>query len=273
MTMQRKTVLMLAVSVLAGALAIYLSLQYLQQDRPSVVTREVETTSVVVAAQAVPLGHQLTRADLKQVQWPSHLLPAGTVQQLDQALGRASRRELETGEPLLQVRLAQVGGPGGLPLIIPAGKRAVSVGVDEVIGVAGFVLPHTRVDVLATMDQSLGVAQPETRVILQNVEVVASDQQLQPDQNGEPQMSTVVTLLVDPRQGEQLALAASRGQIQLALRGWTDHEEVLTSGVQGRTLAVEPRLWRRPATPPTPLQVEIWRGNEKMQTTLKQETP
>lgn len=253
---------------MAGVLAVYLSLQYLQQDTPTVITQEVATTPVVVAQSQVPLGHKLTPAHLKQVQWPSHLVPEGTMTTISEVVGRATKRELAPGEPILNTRLAQIGQQGGLPLVIPQGQRAISVKVDEVIGVAGFVLPHTRVDVLATIDQSIGVEEPETRVILQDVEVVASDQKLQPGPNGEPQTSTVVTVLVNPRQGEQLALAASRGQIQLALRGWTDREEVLTQGVQGPMLAVEPRLWN-PSTPrPAPLTVDVWRGGKQSQTTL-----
>jgi pilus assembly protein CpaB len=111
--------------------------------------------------------------------------------------------------------------------VIPDGMRAVSVKVDEVIGVAGFVLPGTRVDVLATFgDRDEAV----TRVILQNVEALAAGQTTQPDAQGKPQTVPVITLLVSPEEAEDLTLAATQGQIQLALRGTLDQQSVPTDG-------------------------------------------
>ena len=116
---------------------------------------------------------------------------------------------------------------GDEPVVIPDGMRAVSVKVDEVIGVAGFVLPGTRVDVLATFgDRDAAI----TRVILQNVEALAAGQTTQPDAQGKPQTVPVITLLVSPEEAEDLTLAATQGQIQLALRGTLDQQSVRTDG-------------------------------------------
>ena len=132
--------------------------------------------------------------------------------------------------PLLNAKLAEKEAGGGLSITIPEGMRAVSVEVDEVVGVAGFVLPGTRVDVLATVMPGTDRSRTTTRIILQNVRAVAADQQYQQDIDGEPQYVTVVTLLVTPQDAEALTLAATEGRIQLALRNTLDSEEVETSG-------------------------------------------
>jgi pilus assembly protein CpaB len=123
--------------------------------------------------------------------------------------------------------------------------RAVSVKVDEVIGVAGFVLPGTRVDVLVTLSDGGDREEAATRVILQNVRTVASGQTIQKDANGEPQNATVITLLVTPEESEKLTLAATEGQIQLALRNTLDMAEVETDGIKAATLV-------RTEAPPQP---------------------
>jgi pilus assembly protein CpaB len=123
--------------------------------------------------------------------------------------------------------------------------RAVSVKVDEVIGVAGFVLPGTRVDVLVTLTPSADRDEAATRVILQNVQALASGQTIQRNANGEPQTATVITLLVTPEQAEKLTLGATEGQIQLALRNTLDMAEVETEGIKAATLV-------RTAAPPQP---------------------
>jgi pilus assembly protein CpaB len=131
--------------------------------------------------------------------------------------------------------------------------RAVSVKVDEVIGVAGFVLPGTRVDVLVTLTPSADREEAATRVILQNVQALASGQTIQRNANGEPQAATVITLLVTPEQAEKLTLAATEGQIQLALRNTLDMAEVETTGIKAATLV-------RMEAPPQPAAGSAARG-------------
>jgi pilus assembly protein CpaB len=151
-------------------------------------------------------------------------------------MGRGLITPVSANEPLMTAKLADKAAGGGLPIVIPEGKRAVSVKVDEVIGVAGFVLPGTRVDVLVTLTDSGDREEAATRVILQNVQTLASGQTIQKNANGEPQAATVITLLVTPEEAEKLTLAATEGQIQLALRNTLDMAQVETQGIQATTL-------------------------------------
>jgi pilus assembly protein CpaB len=148
--------------------------------------------------------------------------------------------------------------------------RAVSVKVDEVIGVAGFVLPGTRVDVLVTLNPS---AEPElaaTRVILQNVRTLAAGQTIQRDQDGTPQTVTVITLLVTPDQAQKLTLASTKGRIQLALRNTLDMEEVDTTAIRAGNLiqkADRPVVKKTRTRRPRP-QVEVYNGAKRSVTTF-----
>jgi pilus assembly protein CpaB len=165
-----------------------------------------------------------------------------------------------------------------MPIIIPAGKRAMSVRVDEVVGVAGFVLPGTRVDILVTMDRT-GGTQPEaaTRLFLQGIEVVSAGQSLERDPDGNPVEVAVVTLLVSPEQAEQLALSHSNGRLQLALRNPLDMDSVQTSGITASQVIAgrpqpQPAVRAGPVTtstatarppPAGPLMLEVYRGPER----------
>jgi pilus assembly protein CpaB len=162
---------------------------------------------------------------------------------------------------------------GGLPSVIPAGMRAVSVRVDEVVAVAGFAVPGTRVDVLVTLADAGPGGGGVARAALQNVQVLAAGQSLEARGNAEPQKVTVITLLVTPEQAEVLALASAEGQIQLALRNTLDESIAHTTGAVTAVLAGS-RAARRsppPARPATPAQprrahsqaVEIYHGSSR----------
>jgi pilus assembly protein CpaB len=147
------------------------------------------------------------------------------------------RRPLSRGEPVLESSLLPVGSQAGLPSVITNSKRAVSVKVDPVVGVAGFVAPGTRVDVLATLRRiDTEEKLPYTKLILQDVAVLAIDQKLEEARNGDPELVSVVTMELTPKQSEELTYAAHEGRLQLALRGPGDHEEVKTQPVSVATL-------------------------------------
>ena len=178
-------------------------------------------------------------------------------------------------EPLISSKIAVKEAGGGLPIVIPEGYRGVSVRVDDVISIAGFVLPGTRVDVMVTLDQGGQQGNPVTKLMLQNIPVLTSGQVVEQDINGEPVQVTVITLLVSPDEAEQLVLAATRGRIQLALRNTLDVDSVTTQGARMSNLVPTQRVARssapRRATPPpaTPTrQIEVWRGNEVETETL-----
>jgi len=235
---KKRTVVVLLLAILSGSVAAFSTLRYLQ-ERPTpllAATNSVETRPVIVAARDIALGSKLTEEDLQVVQWPADALPAGLATASSEVVGRSVITDLQTNEPILAGKLADTGLHGLIPLI-PAGMRALSVKVDEVVGVAGFVTPQTRVDVILIM-QPPGQRESVGKVILQNIQALAANQQITETEEGQPMVSTVVTVLVTPEQAEKLALAASQGRIQMALRNSLDLEAVETEG------ETESRLFR-----------------------------
>jgi pilus assembly protein CpaB len=220
---------MLMAASVSGLLAGYVALVYVSEE-PAPLQAATPSQTIVVAARDLPAGSIVRREDVETVGWPGSAVPQGFAVQAGDVVGRGLIVEVRRNEPLLQWKLAQREAGGGLPITIPEGMRAVSVEVDEVIGVAGFVLPGTRVDVLATVMPGTDRTQITTRIILQNVRALAADQKYQQDIQGQPQYVTVVTLLVTPEQAELLTLAATEGRIQLALRNTLDGEEIVTQG-------------------------------------------
>jgi pilus assembly protein CpaB len=220
---------MLLGAAASGLLAGYVALVYVSEE-PAPLEAAAPTHTIVVAARDLPAGSIVRREDVETVGWPGSAIPEGFTLQAGDVVGRGLIVEVRKNEPLLDWKLAQREAGGGLSITIPEGMRAVSVEVDEVIGVAGFVLPGTRVDVLATVMPGNDRSRTTTRTILQNIRALAADQKYQQDIEGEPQYVTVVTLLVTPPQAEALTLAATEGRIQLALRNTLDSEEVQTQG-------------------------------------------
>jgi pilus assembly protein CpaB len=190
-----------------------------------------QMTNVVVAAKDLPLATTLKPEHLQLVMWPRGARPADTFQDTKDLVGRVLITRLVKGEPVLAPKLARREAGGGLAALIPANMRAAAVRVDDVVGVAGFIHPEDRVDVLVTLRPQQ--AQPESKVILQNVKVLAVGKQLDVEEKnkGKALPVTVATLLVTPEQSEKLALAATEGKLLLTLRSWTDAEEVETDGV------------------------------------------
>jgi pilus assembly protein CpaB len=220
---------MLIAATVSGLLAGYVALVYVSEE-PAPLQAATPSQTIVIAARDLPAGSIVRREDVETVGWPGSVVPEGFAVQAGDVVGRGLIIEVRKNEPMLQWKLAQREAGGGLPITIPEGMRAVSVEVDEVIGVAGFVLPGTRVDVLATVMPGTDRSQITTRIILQNVRALAADQKYQQDIQGQPQYVTVVTLLVTPEEAEVLTLAATEGRIQLALRNTLDSEEIVTQG-------------------------------------------
>jgi pilus assembly protein CpaB len=196
----------------------------------------------------------LRQEDVRVIDWHSSSLPAGYYASPAEVIGRGLITAVSANEPLLAAKLADMESGGGLTIVIPEGMRALSVRVDEVIGVAGFVLPQTRVDVLLTITPG-GDQEPITRIILQNIQTLASGQTIQRDANGTPQTVSVVTLLVSPEEAERLTLGANEGRIQLALRNTLDLGAVQTPGVRTDALVDAPRPAVRPPTTGTTVRV------------------
>jgi pilus assembly protein CpaB len=269
-------VLLLALG--SGLAAAWLALNYLQQQTDVAAPGTVANVDeVVVAARDLSLGHVLTPEDIKLVQWPGDYLPEGYGSSSDELLGRGLITPVKENEPLLSTKLALKEAGGGLPIVIEPGKRAVSVEVDEVVGVAGFVLPGARVDVVVTLDQGNFQENPVARIVLQGIPVLASGQELQVSADGQPQTVTVITLQVDPEQAEVLILSATKGHIQLALRNTLDLDTLETAGIRVQGLVPTQRQARaapRRTTPrpqqPSGSTIEVYRGPELTEETVEE---
>jgi pilus assembly protein CpaB len=229
MTRQRSFII-LGLALLSASVAGYSAVRYSSQRPTAAVETSGGTAQIVVAARDLPVGHFLTETDVQTIRWPGNAMPVGYVSQPSAVIGRGLIAGVRMNEPLLEAELAEKGSGAGMPIIIPEGMRAVSVRVDDVIAVAGYVIPSTRVDLMLTMKPISG-DQVHTQVVLQNLLVLAAGQAIQKNEKGEPMPVSVVTLLVTPEQGEKLVLASAQGRIQLALRNMVDVAEVTTPGI------------------------------------------
>jgi pilus assembly protein CpaB len=179
---------------------------------------------VVVAANDIPVGSKVADGDVKLVRFPVAVLPSNIFHLKTSVVGRGAILPIAKGEFFLPNKLAGENAGSGMQSLIPPGMRAVSVRVNEVIGVAGFVVPGTRVDVLLTGNPS-GASDQQTTTVLENVAVIATGQKLERNTAGEPQLTPVITLLVSPDDAQKLTLATSQGKIQLALRNPLDTKQ------------------------------------------------
>ena len=200
-------------------------------------TASIPTRPVVVAASDLDIGAELRREDVRIIDWPANGVPANAISDPKDVVGRGLVLPVIENEPFLPMKLASKEAGAGLPPVIPPGLRAVSVRVNEVIGVAGYVLPGTSVDVVATVSPSGNSADMTSKVILTNVQVLAAGTKIdrETDKN-KPMPVSVVTLLVNPEEAERLTLASTEGKIQLALRNPLDKAIPATPGVRPSAL-------------------------------------
>src|SRR5215210_4773339 len=248
---------MLVLALTSGVVAALLALKYLRERTTPLMASEPRKTNIVLSARNLPVGSVVTERDVKIVSWPGDAVPTGYIRSVKDAVGRGVITPVAENEPLLEAKVSTKDAGGGLPIIIRDGMRAVSVRVDEIIGVAGFVLPGTRVDVMLTLEKGQDRPQAITKTLLQNVQTLAAGQSVTRDKEGKPQTVTVITLLVSPDNAELLALAGREGKLQLALRNTLDTLAVSTTGARadrltpGSTSAVN-RPQRTRAAAPAP---------------------
>jgi pilus assembly protein CpaB len=241
---------------------------------------QTPTAQMIVAARQLDPGSMVKESDLKSIDAPT-TMPKGTLVNKQDVVGRGVIATIFEGEAFNDTRLAPKGGGAGFAASIPQGMRAVAVHVNEVVGVAGFVVPGMRVDVLITGNPP-GESSQGTRVktILQNVEVLSAGQNFQKDAEGKPVSVPVVNLLVNPEQAEVLSLAGNETKIQLVLRNPLDQKVTETKGTAvgelfGRQRAPEARPRAAvakpvappapPPLPPPPAVVEIISGTKRVQ--------
>ena len=234
MARMRITLVLLLALAAGGGLA-YGTYSYMQNVQ--VQTVALPTRPVVVAATDLELGAELRPDDVRVVEWPASAMPMGAFSNPEEVLGRGLVMPVIQNEPLLPMKLAGKEAGFGLPVVIPEGKRAVSVRVNEVIGVAGYVLPGTKVDVLATVNPTERQSDMTTKLVLSNVQVLAAGTKMEQDgEQGKPMPVSVVTLLVTPEESERLTLGATEGKIQLALRNPLDKSVPETPGIKPAAL-------------------------------------
>lgn len=231
---------------------------------------------VVVAANDIQVGARIEEHDIHLVRYPASALPAGTPTKRSQVLGRGVILPIAKGEFILPSKLAPENAGAGLPALIPPGMRAVSVRVNEVVSVANFVGPGTRVDVLLTGTPG-GDSQSQTTTVLQNVAVIAAGHNLERNASGETQSVPVMTFLASPEDAEKLTLASAEGKIQLVLRNPLDTHQDPVDAASVRELykgvapppAPKPVVHeaKRKVEPPQPapsvLSVEVYQGDKQ----------
>jgi pilus assembly protein CpaB len=280
--MNRTRLLMIGVVALALGAFVSLFVYKNLQGRPATVESGAD---VIVAADDIQVGSRVEEHDVRIARFPASGLPPGAYTKRSQVMGRGVIIPISKGEFVLPSKLAPENAGAGLPALIPPGMRAVSVRVNEVVSVAGFVGPGTRVDVLLTGTPN-GTSESQTTTVLQNVAVIASGQRLERNAAGEAQSTPVITLLASPEDAERLTLASSEGKIQLVLRNPLDtHQDPVEAAnakglyMGGTPVAARPRVTIRPVkqkTEPPPsspsvLSIEVIKGDKKTEVTLPQE--
>jgi pilus assembly protein CpaB len=232
---QHRTLIVMIVAVATAGLAAF-GMYYAVQRLP-LRKVEMDTVPVVVATRAVPVGTRLAADDLKVVAWPAKTQVPGAFSNVPAVVDRGVIAPIGLNEPVTAARVAGPEAGAGLPPIIPPGMRAISVKVNEVVGVAGFVLPGTRVDVVVAVDDDgddSNRKEPMARTVVNNVQVLTAGTRYDQDdaKTGKPQRSTVVTLAVLPADGERIALAANEGKLSLVLRNPLDVDPADTTGIK-----------------------------------------
>jgi pilus assembly protein CpaB len=228
--MKQRVVTILFAALIIAAIASYIVYRMVQVRISA--GGAVHISRVVVAARNLEIGSLLRDSDLTMGAWDGPMA-RGMVTDKASVVGRGVVSAIYEGEPILDYRLALAGAGGGLAATIPAGMRACAVKVNDVVGLAGFVVPGMRVDVLVSGNAGSGNANmsgPEVKTVLQNIQVLSAGQNIQKDAEGKPVQVQVVNLLVTPEQAEILSLASNETRIQLVLRNPLDNEVAKVPG-------------------------------------------
>lgn len=283
MNRQNRALLVVGIAILFASLASFGVYRAIRQ----IPVREVPvaTTFAVVARDRLEAGTLLTAQQLQVVPWPEANPLTGGFTKVDDVVGRGLVSSVVPNEPITEPKLAPRGAGGGLPPMIPSGMRAIAVKVNDVIAVAGFTVPGTRVDVVVTVRGS-GTQDSMSRVVVSNVQVLAAGTKFDQDKSkdGQAMPTTVVTLLVTPADAERIALAQTDGQVMLVLRNPMDVDPAQTNGIrmsglvsapnaapvkqiiQGRPRMVAPTP---PPPPPAPYTVEAIRGAKRSEEVVR----
>lgn len=240
----RRALLMMALAVVFGLGAVLMASRWLLRQTPTTANR------IVVAAADVSLGQRLTPEMMKSLDWPADNLPRGALHDASKLVGRVLKTSVLRDEPLSEAKLAPAGTVGGLSALITEGKRAITVRVNDVVGVAGFALPGNFVDILVnTQSSGHGHENAISKIVLERILVLAVAQDVGRDET-KPRVVNAVTLEVTPAQAENLDLARSVGTLSLVLRNQVDPRPGVTDGATKSSLLGVPAKPVEPAPEP-----------------------
>lgn len=248
-------IVMFLVALAAAIGAVFIAAKWLQQ-------RSTQVNQVVVAAQEINMGQKLTSNMFKLVSWPANIMPPESFSDINKLDGRVTKAALQVGEPVLATKLAPEGSLGGLSAVIAEGKRAITVRVNDVVGVAGFALPGNFVDIIVNTKKEEGSGNNNnskdiSKIVLEHILVLAVAQEAGRDET-KPKVVNAVTLEVSPEQAEMIDLARSIGDLSLVLRNQADVVNAKTEGVtKNSLLEFEEPLPETPVTAEAPPKVII----------------
>ena len=233
----KRLIIALTGAVLCGLLGVMLITRYLS----NVQSFTKNLGSVVVAKQEIQLGEKITAEHLGLAQIPNGSVPEGSFKKLDDLVGRVAIMPIGVRETITNMKLAPIGVGAGLSAVIPEGYRAMTVKVDDVVGVSGFIMPGSFVDVVAIIVPTARTGgealDPISKIVLQNIKVLASGPKIDsPENQREPTSVKAVTLQVTPEQAEKLVLASNQAKLQLVMRNYGDQEDTQTKGANKSTL-------------------------------------
>jgi pilus assembly protein CpaB len=233
----KRLIIALLAAITFGLIAAVSVKQYLLNAQ----TFKTSLNDVVVAKVDIPVGSRIIPEQLTVAQFPANVTPEGAISTIDDKLvGRVVISAISPRDPITEAKLAPVGAAGGLSSMIPEGYRAMTVAVNEVVGVSGFIMPGTLVDIVVVITPPKGSGNEEmiSKIVLQNIKVLASGQNIDKPKNDREAERAVraVTLQVTPEQAEKLALASSEGKLQLVMRNSVDQADEQTAGANKRTL-------------------------------------
>ncbi len=224
-----RTIIVIGVAILLALMASVGVYRYLSEKGRVAEEARLQTVGIVVAVIDIPLGTQIIPNQVAITAWPKDLYPKDSFADPKSVVGRVARRDFMRGEPIVESKLVPAEkGAGLLSLIVQEGKRAFTIRVNEVVGVGGFIVPDTRVDVIVTMVPP-GSSEKVSKIVLENMHVLAAGQIVEQKEN-KPITVNTVTLSVTPDEAEKLALASNDGVIQLVLRNFMDNDNVVTVG-------------------------------------------
>lgn len=245
----KRFIIALAGAVICGLIGVMLITSYLS----NIQSFTKDLGNVVVAKHDIPLGEKITAEQLALVPIPNGSLPEGVFRKVDDVVGRVAITPIGVRETITNMKLAPAGTGGGLSAVIPEGYRAMTVKVDDVVGVSGFIMPGSFVDVVAIiipLAQGEATNGPISKIVLQNIKVLASGAKIDsPENQRQPSEVKGVTLQVTPEQAEKLVLAANEGKLQLVMRNYSDQEDTQTKGANKSSLLSGDTYVPQPAPP------------------------